>query len=139
LGLISAFLNDPLLFTFIEISLVVTVVLTDHALDRIIVSISDIVGSLGYFPWTFNVVGEKGQSVGSACALADLCVELSIFVSAVLPLFLLLGGLLLAVEILEVVVEEILAIDQFSSIPLGNVTPLKKIKDKVFDLHHWGR
>ena len=124
LGLVAALVNNPFFLALVEFSLKVVVVFANHTLNRIVVAVSDVVSTLGYFSGAFNVVSEQSESVRSEVALADFGVELSIFVCAVLPLFEFLFLLLLAVDVLQVVVEEVLAIDQFASVPLGHITTL---------------
>ena len=108
LRFITALFNDPLLLTFDQITLVITVILADHTLNGIIISIPDVIGSLWNFSWTFNVVSQKGKTIRAQRSLADFSVKLSIFFCAVLPLLKLLSLLLLAVYVLEIVIKKYL-------------------------------
>jgi len=124
LGLVATLVNNPFFFSLIKVSLKVAVIFTYHALHRVIVPISNIVSAFRNFSWALNVVGQQCESIRSQSAFTDFCVELSIFVSAVLPLFKLFFLLLLAVDVLKIVVEKIFSVEEFSPVPFGDITAL---------------
>ena len=124
LGLVTTLLNDPLFFTWIQVSFESLVILTNHSLDWVKVTISNIVGSFRNTTRTLNIICYQSKAIWSQ-TLQDFCIKWAIFICAVLPRF---NGFLLCVNIFEVVIEKIFALNKFSSVPFSNVTTLKRIK-----------
>ena len=112
---VPALLCDPLLLSWLELALELAVVLANDSLGRIVEAVADIVGTLRYMLKAINVVTYQRLAVGPQ-ALHLLRVEASVLDRAVVPLL---------VFELEVIIEEVLAGDQLSSVPFGNVTTLK--------------
>ena len=112
---VPALLCDPLLLSWLELALELAVVLANDSLGRIVEAVTDIVGTLRYMLKAINIVAYQCLAVGPQ-ALHLLRVEASVLDRAVVPLL---------VFELEVIIEEVLARDQLSSVPFGNVTTLK--------------
>ena len=112
---VPALLCDPLLLSWLELALELAVVLANDSLGRIVEAVADIVGTLRYMLKAINIVAYQRLAVGPQ-ALHLLRVEASVLDRAVVPLL---------VFELEVIIEEVLARDQLSSVPFGNVTTLK--------------
>ena len=134
LGLVTTLLNDPLFFSWIQVSFKSLVILTNNSLNWVKVTISNIVSSFRNTARTLDIICYQSKAIWSQ-TLQDFGVERPIFISAVLPRF---NSLLLGVYIFEVVIEKIFALNKFSSVPLSNVTTLEKLKELEY-VHHWDR
>lgn len=86
-GLISALVEDPSLLVFFKISLVITVIIANDLLYWVEIAVSNVIAAFRNFFWTFNVVGQESQAVGSQVVSNCLCVETSVIFCAVLPLW----------------------------------------------------
>ena len=134
LGLVTTLLYDPLFFSWIQVSFESLVILTNNSLNWVKVTISNIVGSFRNTTRSLDIICYQSKAIWSQ-TLQDFGVERAIFISAVLPRF---NGLLLCVNIFEVVIEKIFALNKFSSVPLSNVTTLEKLKELEY-VHHLDR
>ena len=83
---VATLLQDPQLLAGVDVSLEAGVVLANNSLDRVIVAIADVVGSLWNPRWALDIVCDKSESIRSE-TLEVLSVELTIVVCAVLPGF----------------------------------------------------
>ena len=115
---VSALLDDPLLLALVQFTLESVVILANDSLDRIIVSITNIISTFRDSLLTLDIVSDQSESIRSQ-SLADLSVELSVFVRAVFPVFVLE---------LQVVIEEVLSFNELPSVPFCNISSLKTEK-----------
>ena len=98
----------------LEVTLEFSIVLANDPLSWIIVTISNIVGSLGYALWSIDVVANQSLSIWSE-TFEDLSVVPPILYGAVVPLF---------IFELQVIVEEVLALNELAAVPLGDIFTL---------------
>ena len=119
---IPALVENPFLFTWCQLPLKLSFVLANHAFERVIVAIAQVISSLWNSPRFLNVVfvRDEGFSVWTK-TLENLSVKASVFVGRVAPIFLLEG---------EIVIEKVVTFNELASVPFSNVTPLIKI-DKL--------
>ena len=75
--IIAALLDDPVFLTRLHVALKRTVVVADHAAERIVEAIADVVRSRGDQSRTLDIVDDEGFSVG-ADTLEHLGVEATI-------------------------------------------------------------
>ena len=114
-GVVPTLLCDPLLFSCLQIALEVAIVLADNSLGRVVETIADIICSLWNVLKSIDIVTDKSFAVRSE-PLHLLRIESPILYSAIVPL--------LVLE-LEIIVEEVLARDELSSIPFSNISALQ--------------
>lgn len=145
---VTALVEDPLFFAGSKLSLELPVVLADHALEWIIVAVPKVIGSLRDSLRSLNVVRDQSQAIWTE-TLEDFSVETSVLLGRVGPVL---------VFELEVVIEEVVAFNELTFVPLGDVTALVKyrlgilscasinVSDggpfhaiKSFYLHRWDR
>ena len=112
--LISALFSDPLLLARQQVPLELTIVSADDALGGIVETVADIIRALVNRHGSVHLVAEQREAIGTQ-TLQLLSVETPILDRAVVP-FLVLE--------LQVVVEEVLALDELSTVPLGNILTL---------------
>lgn len=96
---IAALANDPLFFAWLHISFERAIVVTNHALDRIIETIADIIGSCRDQTWSLNIVHDQSLAIW-ANTLKHLSVEAAVALRTVLPVLVLEW---------QVVIEEVVA------------------------------
>ena len=65
LRVVTGLLNNPLLFLGIKLTLELPVIFKDCTLRRVVVTVSNVIGSLRNFFRTTNIVGDKSQAVGA--------------------------------------------------------------------------
>jgi hypothetical protein len=111
---ISTLLRDPLLLSWLEISLVLAVVLANDSFSWVVEAISDVVSTSRDLLFSVDVVTHQGLAVWSE-SLKLFSVEASILYGAVVPFF---------VFKQQFIIEEVLSLDQFASVPLGNISSL---------------
>lgn len=113
--LVGAFIDDPLLFLNGDLTLLLACVVADYSFGRVVVAISHVVSALRNTHGSFLTVNEKRFASRSHTVFNNFSVE-----SAIVSLRV---GPLLILE-LQGVVEEILAFDELSTVPLGDVASL---------------
>ena len=113
--IVSALVENPLLFTWRQFSLELTVISANHPLQWIIVAISEVISSFRNSLGSLDIVRDQGQTVWTK-TFENLSVETSIFVCGIAPI--------LVLEF-QVVIEEVISLNKLASIPLCNVTSLQ--------------
>jgi len=133
---VTALVENPLFFAWSKFSFELTVVLADHALQWIIVTITEVVCSLRNSLWSLNVVRDQSQSIWAE-TLENLSVETSVLLSRVGPVL---------VFEFEVVIEEVVSFDELSFVPFGDVTALIENENRLgilscanSNVYHLGR
>ena len=111
---VTALVENPLFLAWSEFSLELTIVLADHALQRVVVAITEVICALWDSLRSLDVIGNKCQSIWTE-TFENLSVEASILLCRIGPV--------LVLEF-EVVIEEVVAFNELSSVPFGDVTPL---------------
>jgi len=81
---VSALLHDPLLFLGLEISLEVSIVIVDDSLQRIIITVTNIISSLRNWLGPSDIVGDQSFFIRSK-PLQLLGVESSVLYRTVIP------------------------------------------------------
>jgi hypothetical protein len=113
---VTALLHDPLLFTDVELSCKLAIVLADDALDWIVETISNVVRALrNFLRLAAGVVCDQSLAVRAQIVRRHFSVEATILESGVIPVL---------VFEFELVKEEVSARDQLASVPLCNVPTL---------------
>lgn len=97
------------------------IIVEDCSLGRVVITIADIVSTLGDVSRASNVICNQSKAIW-AQALKLFCVEAAVLDRAIVPVLLGRGVLCLRSE-LEIVVEEILALNELPSVPFGHVAP----------------
>ena len=116
LRVIASLLGNPVLLLLVKLPLELAVIFENGTLCGIIVTVSNIVGSLGNFFGTANVIGNQSEAI-RAQTLQLLCVETAILDCAVVPL-LLSGDIISLSSKFEIVIEEVFSINKLAAIPL---------------------
>ena len=113
-GIVSTLFRDPLFLPRLQVALEIPIIFAYDPLRRIIEAVTDIVRSLRDVLETIDIVTDESLAIRSQ-TLHLLSVESPILYGAIVPL--------LVLE-LKIIVEEVLARDQLSSVPFGNVPTL---------------
>ena len=119
LWVITAFAHDPFLFADLHVSFKGSIIIANHALKRIIKTVTDIVCARWDQAWAFDIVYDERLAFRTD-AFQYLCVEASIFLCAVSPVLVLIW---------QVVIEEIIARYELASIPFCDISTLKRLID----------
>ena len=111
---VTALVENPLFFTWSEFSLELTIILANHALQRVIVAISEVICAFRNSLRSLDVIRDECKSIRTE-TFENLSVETSILLCRIGPV--------LVLEF-EVVIEEVVAFNELSSVPLCDVTSL---------------
>ena len=115
---VTALVEDPLFLAWSKLPLELPVVLADHALEWIIVAITEVIGSLRNSLGSLDIVRDQSQAVWTE-TLEDFSVETSILLGRVGPVL---------VFELQFVIEEVISFNELAFVPFGDVTALVKVK-----------
>jgi len=115
LRVVTALIEDPFFFARVGLTHELPVIFANHVFLRIIVPVAQIIRALRNFARPVNIVHQKCLAVGPQ-SLENLGVETSVPLRRIGPLLVL---------VLQIVIEEIFAFNQLSSVPLRNVTTLQ--------------
>ena len=115
LWIITAFAHDPFLFADLHVSLEGSIIIANHALKRIVKTVTDIVCARWNQAGTFDIVYDERFALGTD-AFQDLCVEATIFLCAVSPILVLEW---------QVIIEEIIARYELASVPFCDISTLE--------------
>ena len=77
---VTALVENPLFFAGSKLPLELTVVFADHALERVVVAVAEVVGSLRNSLGSLDIVGDQSQSVWTE-TFKDFSVETSVLLS----------------------------------------------------------
>ena len=113
--LVGAFIDDPLLFLDSDFLFLCSVVVTDDSFSRIIVAFSDIVSSLRNAHRSLLTVNKESLASGSHTIFHRFSVEATIVSLRVGPI--------LVLE-LQGIIEEVVAFDELTAVPLGDIASL---------------
>ena len=113
---VTALVENPLLLAWSQFPLKLTVILANHALQRVVVAVTEVVRSFWNSLGSLDVVGDKGEAIWAE-TLEDFGVEAPVLFSRVGPVFLLEG---------QIVIEEVVSFDELASVPFRNVTSLTR-------------
>jgi hypothetical protein len=121
---VTALVEDPLFFAWSKLPLELPVVLADHALEWIIVAVTEVIGSLRNPLGSLDIVGDQSQAVWTK-TLEDFSVETSILLSRVGPVL---------VFELQFVIEEVISFNELAFVPFGDVTATVWIDERSFSM-----
>ena len=111
---IAALADNPLFFARFHVALEGTIIVANHATDWVKETIADVVSAGFDEAGSLDVVHDKRLAIGSD-TLEHFSVELAILLSRIVPILILER---------KVVVEEIVARDELSTVPLGDISTL---------------
>ena len=111
---IAALADNPLFFARFHVALEGTIIVANHATDWVKETIADVVSAGFDEAGSFDVVHDKRLAIRSD-TLEHLSVELAILLSRIVPILILER---------QVVIEEIVARDELSTVPLGDISTL---------------
>ena len=112
---VATLLSHPLLLASVQVTFELSIVFANYSLRWIVEAITNIIGAFRDILWTPDIVADERHSI-RAESLKLFSIESSILDRTIVPL--------LVLE-LQVVVEEVLSFDQFTTIPLRYVATLE--------------